>query len=249
MVAFALELETAAISHFPSGHCAPVIPLHHHAATPVAQRVEEHLWLVASEARRLARRLPHNVQAEDLVGAGCMGLMHAVRSYDSARGTEFPAYARFRIRGAMLDELRELDVLPRRARSSLNRLERNRRTFQAAHGREPTSHELASAARMTDRAVDQLLLLGERAQTAQPVDAVDPLDQESSTALEQVERREAVQHLAEAMGRLSPRQQEVLAAYYQRDLTFREIGASWGVTESRICQLHAEAVQALRKTL
>lgn len=162
MVAFALEPETATIQPFPSGHCAPVIPLHHHAATPVAHRVEEHLWLVASEARRMARRLPYNVQAEDLVGAGCMGLMNAVRTFDSARGTEFPAYARFRIRGAMLDELRELDVLPRRARSSLNRLERSRRSFQAAHGREPTSNELAGAARMTDRAVDQLLLLGER---------------------------------------------------------------------------------------
>ena len=209
--------------------------------------VEEHLHLVAQEARRLARRLPHSVLAEDLVGAGCMGLMHAVRSYDAARGTEFAAYARFRIRGAMLDELRELDVLPRRARAAMNRLERARHTFVAAHQREPTKQELAHAARITDGAVDQLLLMGERARSAQTADSMDIPVSESETTQDHAEQLETRRHLANAMARLSTRHQQVLAAYYQRELTFREIGASLGVTESRVCQIHAEAVNTLRQ--
>lgn len=211
--------------------------------------VQDHLALVTSEARRMARRLPGHVRAEDLVGSGCMGLMAAVERFDPLRGSEFTSFARLKIRAAMLDELRELDLLPRRARASLNRLERARRGFLGSHGREPTRTELAAHARMTDKAVEELLAMGERAHAAEPLEAADSCSHDGTTTLACAEHREAVSRLSDAVHHLSDRHQRVLAAYYQGDMTFREIGQRWGVTESRICQLHAEAVKELRKAL
>jgi RNA polymerase sigma factor for flagellar operon FliA len=221
------------------------------AAVPVPSQalVANHLWLVASETRRMARRLPGSLRAEDLVGSGCMGLLAAVERFDPNRGAEFSAFARLKIRAAMLDELRELDLLPRRARATLNKVERARRSFLAAHTREPTREELASAAQMTNKALDDVLALGERVHTHEPIERAETTVPDLYDSTDHTEHRETVVRLGEAISRLNERHQQVLHAYYQGDMTFREIGTRWGVTESRICQLHAEAVRELRGVL
>jgi len=189
------------------------------------------------------------VHAEDLVGSGSMGLLAAAERFDPLRGSEFSTFARLKVRAAMLDELRELDLLPRRARASLNRLDRTRRSFSAQHGREPTRAELAAAAELTVKVVDDLQALSERAHTQEPLEAVETHRTDNSNATERVEQNETARRLAQAIATLPERLQSVLNAYYQGDMTFREIGQKWGVTESRICQLHTEAVRELRKCL
>lgn len=197
----------------------------------------------------MARRLPSHVRAEDLIGSGCMGLLAAANRFDPSRGAEFASFARLKIRAAMLDELRELDLLPRRARASLNKLDRIKRTFTATQGREPSRLELAAAAQMTGKAVDELMSLSERAQAPEQLETAENLSCERTNLAEHAERNQSVARLSEAIKKLGDRHQQVLSAYYQGDMTFREIGQMWGVTESRVCQLHAEAVKALRKAL
>ncbi|MEW5848644.1 MAG: sigma-70 family RNA polymerase sigma factor [Myxococcota bacterium] len=209
----------------------------------------EQLAWVASEARRMARRLPRHVQPDDLLGAGCVGLMVAARQYDPARCADFQAFARLKIRAAMLDELRELDLLPRRARASLNHLARAERRFTAEKGRAPNREELGAEARMSAERVEALMAMAERARTTEPLEAADAQGRPDTTLLEYAEQRETSRRLAQAVERLTPRQQAVLAAYYQADMTFKEIGQRLGVTESRVCQLHTEAVKALRAFL
>ena len=193
------------------------------ASKAVLPTVEGHLALVTSEARRMARRLPGHVRTEDLVGSGCMGLMAAVERFDPMRGSEFSSFARLKIRAAMLDELRELDLLPRRARASLNRLERARRGFLGSHGREPSRSELAAHARMTDKAVEELLAMGERAHAAEPLEAADSCSHDGATTLACAEHRESVSRLADAVRHLSDRHQRVLAAYYQGAVSYTHL--------------------------
>lgn len=211
-----------------------------------ATLVEEHLGLVNSEARRLARRLPRNMQACELLAAGCVGLMAATQRYDASLGNGFGAFARLKIRAAMLDELRELDVLPRRARTALKRLEAARRAFVGRHGREPTRQELAAVCQLRPATVDQLTVMEgwthpspdwSAATSAQP------------SALEQTMDAQEVARLGEAMRSLGEKHREVLRAYYWENLTFRQIGERFGVTESRVCQMHREAVRTLRGRL
>lgn len=211
--------------------------------------VEGHLYIVASEARRMARRLPGHVRAEDLVGSGSMGLLAAAERFDATRCAEFAPFARMKVRAAMLDELRDLDLLPRRARASLNRIGRARRAFASQHGREPTRQELAASVEMTIEQLDELMTMNDRAHTSEPLEAVETHRVDPSVATDGHEKRETAQRLAQAIASLPQRLQQVLNAYYQGDQTFKEIGARLGVTESRICQLHAEAVRELRKCL
>jgi len=231
-------------------HTGPSIRLPATRPVPKGRElVEAQLSLVVSEARRMARRLPSHVKAEDLIGNGCMGLLAAAQRFDPSRGAEFASFARLKIRAAMLDELRELDLLPRRARASLNKLDRIKRGFTATHGREPSRLELAAASQMTAKAVDELMSLSERAQAPEQLEIAENHICERSNLAEHAERNQAVSRLTDAIKKLGARHQQVLSAYYQGDLTFREIGQLWGVTESRVCQLHAEAVKSLRRSI
>lgn len=215
-------------------------------ARAASTRVMENLDLIHQEARRLARRLPRHIQLGELLGAGCVGLLSAADRFDASRGHAFGVFARLKIRAAMLDELRELDVLPRRARTSLKHLERARRALAGQHGREPTRGELAVATGLDPSAVDNLLTMEETA-AGGPMHAASPHSPPSADSL--AEHTECVAHLGAAMLTLGERHQRVLQAYYWDNLTFREIGQRWGVTESRVCQIHGEAVRSLRRCL
>ncbi len=216
------------------------------AGGAASTRVMENLGLVQQEARRLARRLPRHIQMGELLGAGCVGLLSAADRFDASRGNAFGVFARLKIRAAMLDELRELDVLPRRARASLKHLERTRRALAGQHGREPSRGELAVATGLDPHTVDNLLAMEETA-AGGALHAAGPQGPPSADAL--AEHNECVEHLGAAMLSLGERHQRVLQAYYWDNLTFREIGHRWGVTESRVCQIHGEAVRSLRRCL
>jgi len=231
-----------------------------------AQRLEtrdelvmQNVALVKSLAQRLAQRLPSQVQVEDLVSAGVLGLIEAAGRYKSSLGVPFQAFARRRIHGAMLDALRDLDWAPR----SLRRLRRDVDSAVAAErarlGREPDAREIAAALGMTvsqyERALEQLRTLELAA--ARELDAptadgtpllefcVDP----GESAVQTIERQELRAHLAQAIGELPERERQILALYYEEELTLAEIGEVIGVCESRVCQLRGLAVSRLRTLL
>ncbi len=211
--------------------------------------VEQHLWLVKREATRMVRRLPRHIACEDLMGAGCLGLMRAAQRFDPSRGVTFDTFATFTVRGAIKDELRTMDVLPRRSRAGINRLQRARRAFSGAHQAPPSTPELAEAAGLAVETVETLLQLEHSARTPVDADGLDLMGCGAPAPQDAVERRDIVRRLAAAMGQLTPKQQQVLAQHYQADRTFKDIGAQLGVTESRACQIHAEALLALRDIL
>jgi RNA polymerase sigma factor for flagellar operon FliA len=221
--------------------------------------VMQNVALVKSLAQRLAQRLPSQVQVEDLVSAGVLGLIEAAGRYKSSLGVPFQAFARRRIHGAMLDALRDLDWAPR----SLRRLRRDVDSAVASErarlGREPEESEIASALGMTvaqyERALEQLRTLELAA--ARELDAptadgtpllefcVDP----GESAVQTIERQELRSHLAKAIGELPERERQILALYYEEELTLAEIGEVIGVCESRVCQLRGLAVTRLRTLL
>jgi len=221
--------------------------------------VMQNVALVKSLAQRLAQRLPSQVQVEDLVSAGVLGLIEAAGRYKSSLGVPFQAFARRRIHGAMLDALRDLDWAPRSLRRLRRDVDSAVASSRASLGREPEEQEIASALGMTvaqyERALEQLRTLELAA--ARELDAptadgtpllefcVDP----GESAVQTIERKELRAHLAKAIGNLPERERQILALYYEEELTLAEIGEVIGVCESRVCQLRGLAVSRLRTTL
>jgi RNA polymerase sigma factor for flagellar operon FliA len=182
--------------------------------------LQQHIPLVHKVAKRIARRLPHVVQLDELVSAGTLGLIDALTRFDPTRAQWFAQYAEIRIRGAILDELRHMDWLPRAERA------RVRRGEQAE-----TLHAVVSIDDVREDGFDS-------------VGSADDLS--PSAGLEHSAKK---QRLAAAIAALPHKQQQVLSLYYVEELTLKQIGELLGVTESRICQIHRAAVAALREEM
>jgi RNA polymerase sigma factor for flagellar operon FliA len=219
----------------------------------------EHVGLVKALAQRLAQRLPSQVEMNDLISVGVLGLIDAATRYRPSLGVPFDAFARRRVNGAMLDALRELDWAPR----SLRRLRREMDTAVASlrHrlGREPREEEIAEAMDLSvpayEKALEQLRTLdvGSVRQLDAPTPDGTPLIElcidSSEDAVAQLERKELKLHLARAIEELPERERQILAMYYQEELTLAEIGEVIGVCESRVSQLRSLAISRLRTLL
>jgi len=202
-------------------------------------------------AFRMARRLPPNVDVNDLIGAGTEGLLKAVQYYDAERYPLFEPYAKTRIRGAILDELRANDSLTRYGRSRMAEITNTIKELQHRLGRQPAEDEIA--ARMNIPLEQYQRLTGDlmRGPTLQGLSSVAADDAESGLATPDAVLLDTdlKRRLSEAMGKLSDRTQQVLALYYQEECTQAEIGQILGVTESRVCQILGEATARLRAML
>jgi RNA polymerase sigma factor for flagellar operon FliA len=203
-------------------------------------------------ARKLARRLPRHIRIDDLVGAGCQGLVAAYARFDGARADGFDAFAEFRIRGAMLDELRASDPLSRDQRTNAKKAVAATRALSSRLGRAPTAEEVAAELGIP------LDLYWER-QSAAAVGfsvSIDDDDSELGAQLsdphveaadEHLCRREARDAVTRAIATLPPRLARVLELHYGQGLTLRQIGEQFGVTESRVCQLETDAIRRIRE--
>jgi RNA polymerase sigma factor for flagellar operon FliA len=217
-----------------------------------------HLPQVKYIAERIGARLPASVDRDDLVGAGVMGLIDAVEKYDEARGVQFKTYAETRIRGAILDSLRELDWSSRGLRSRAREIERATRRIEQENGRMAEEEELAEALGMGLAAFQQLL--GElRGLTVVDIENKDedpsgakafqiPESPDRSPLVE-FEREENRAKLITAINKLGARERQVIALYYVEELTMKETGAVLGLTESRVSQIHTRALIHLRAAL
>lgn len=211
---------------------------------------ERFLPMIRRTAMRLVRKVPKHISVGDLVGYGWVGLMEA---YQRARPDmpieEFEAYASYRIRGAMLDYLRTLDPATRDLRRASKKLTETIRTLTAEHNRQPNEDEIAKSLEITvDDYHGLLQRIAQGGLARLEVLDLDQVDVETETLPvdEDVSRRELGSAVAQAIDTLPPKLQRILALYYQEDCTLREIGLILGVTESRVCQLHSEAMHRLR---
>jgi RNA polymerase sigma factor FliA len=218
--------------------------------------------LVKYVAGRLGSGLPAHVDEGDLVSYGLLGLIGAIERYDPTRDIKFETYAIARIKGAIIDELRALDWVPRSVRSRAREIERAITELEARLGTAPTDEQIAGKigisvdeleesltdiARSSIAALDELWSVsGEGDQ----ISLMDTIEDESGprpeAALDQTEMREA---LADAIARLPEREKLVVTLYYYEELTLREIGEVLGVTESRVSQLHTKAILRLKARL
>jgi RNA polymerase sigma factor FliA len=228
-------------------------------AADVASYVHQYTPLVRRLAHQMVARLPANVELDDMVQAGMMGLMDAAARFEVAHGTQFEVYAAQRIRGAMLDELRANDWMPRSARKSQRDIEGAIHRLEGRLKRAPVEAEVAAELGVT-LAEYQDMLNGARGSQLVYLDdlGIGPDDddylerhlvvdgQEPAAILRDKRFREA---LVTAIEELPERERLLMSLYHEQDMNLREIGAVMGVTESRVCQLHSQAVARLRAKL
>lgn len=220
--------------------------------------IEAHLPQVRYIADRLAAKLPPSVDRDDLIGAGVLGLLDAVEKFDPSRGVMFKTYAEMRVRGAMLDSLRHLDWAPRSIRQRAREVENAIRAIEQEKGRPPREEEIALALNLSIGEF-QSLLTELHGLTVTGLDRDDDdeggvrpqqiADDPGSTPLAFFERSEVRKLLTSAVDRLPERERQVVALYYIEELTMKEVGAVLGVTESRVSQIHTQAVLRLRSAL
>ena len=217
--------------------------------------VERHAELVRRIAHHLAARLPASVEVDDLVQAGMLGLIEAARNFDSDQGASFETYASIRIRGAMIDEIRKGDWTPRSVHRRTREAAEATRRIEQSTGRAATAAEIAEAlglapeeyARLLEDAVSgQVLSLDSHVEDHGDVEIPAAPGASPERGLQALQFRQA---LAEAIGQLPEREQLVLSLYYEQELNLKEIGAVLGVSESRVCQIHGQAVLRLRARL
>ncbi|WP_028453354.1 RNA polymerase sigma factor FliA [Chitinilyticum aquatile] len=222
------------------------------------ERVRQHAPLVRRIAYHMISRLPASVEVDDLIQVGMMGLMEAARNFDPDAGVQFETYASQRIRGAMLDELRSADWLPRQARRNMREIEATLHKLEHALGRAPSESEIAEAMGIPLTEYQDMLHDARGHQLVHYEDFGDSedndqLDQytadDSSNPLDMLSDLRFRQQLIDAIKLLPEREQLLMALYYDEELNLKEIGAVLGVTESRVCQLHSQAVARLRARL
>src|SRR5437868_5625059 len=231
-----------------------------HPTTPLRNRlVERYLPLVKYNAERIWQRLPEGVDLDDLISAGVFGLMDAIDAFDLTRGVKFETYCVPRIRGAMLDELRTMDWVPRLVRSKANKLEDARKTLEAELGRPPRPEELAGRLGVPLEQLDDLV--GEatavnlvslnkkwyETDSYKDVREIDILeDKKAEDPTHRLQNRDLMRLVTRGLNR---NERLIVILYYYEEMTMKEIGATLNLSESRVSQMHSSIVQRLQAHL
>lgn len=222
------------------------------------QRVEASLPFVESLARRMASTMPHSIDLGDLVQDGVLGLMDAANRFDEARGIKFETFAERRVRGAMIDALRR-DAWPRGVRRARRELEAAREQLRRELGAEPTISDLARRVGTDVPQLERMIVRINTIESTSPLANIETMDSSTLPAVlvpsepispdrlfEQGQTRGRVRT---ALAKLPARERRILSLYYFGEATMKQIGQEIGVNESRVSQLHARAIQRLRRLL
>jgi RNA polymerase sigma factor for flagellar operon FliA len=222
--------------------------------------IKEFAHIVKAIAYRLAFRLPAYMDAEDLVSVGIIGLMDAMDKYDPSREAKFKTYAEFRIRGAMLDEIRSMDWIPRSVHERVSLLQRTHTTLLNRLGRPPSDEEVAAEMNLSPAELDDFLVRSRGAillslddfnlqETEGPKILNMLADTHHPDPLALILNDRERERVTNAIRQLPEKERLVLTLYYYEELTMKEIGEILKVTESRVCQIHTKAVLNLRGKL
>jgi RNA polymerase sigma factor for flagellar operon FliA len=222
--------------------------------------IKEFAHIVKAMAHRLAYRLPAYMDAEDLVSVGIIGLMDAMDKYDPGREAKFKTYAEFRIRGAMLDEIRSMDWIPRSVHERVSLLQRTHSKLLNRLGRPPVDEEIAAEMKLSLEELDDFLVRS-RGAVLVSLDDINMHEPDGPKILDMLADRQhpdplAIilddrerERVADAIQQLPEKERLVLTLYYFEELTMKEIGKILKVTESRVCQIHTKAVLSLKGKL
>ena len=222
--------------------------------------IEHYMPLVKYTAERLFAKLPQNVELDDLTSAGVFGLVDAIEGFDLARGVKFETYCTTRVRGAILDELRAFDWVPRLVRTKAHKLDAALRKLEIDLGRDPTDKEVSDLlgipvnefdAMVKDASAVSIVSLSEKwpadeddSKTLRKIDILE--DKRQTKPIEYAQRKDFLQRV---VSMLVKKEREILLLYYFEDLTMREIGLTLDLSESRVCQLHTRIMDRLREHL
>jgi RNA polymerase sigma factor for flagellar operon FliA len=252
--------ELSVITATPSPTAQELWQRYHRQVDPDVENalIAKYLPLVTTAVARLAMTLPDHVDRDDLHSVGLVGLLQALRNFDPACGSSFETYARMRIRGAMLDELRRMDWMPRSIHEKARKLQNAMLQLEQQLGKPPTDGQMARALKIS--VPEYLQLLNEiRPAAFVCLDALNSSDDSDGGSLheiigntaaedpvEQTSQHELKQVIFERLKELPPMQRKVLALYYVEDMHLREIAEAFNLTESRICQIHSQAILTIR---
>jgi RNA polymerase sigma factor FliA len=222
-------------------------------ASDVSALVAEHASLVKRIAYHLSSRMPESVNKEDLIQAGMVGLLEAIRSYDPSQGASFKTYAGIRIRGSMLDEVRRSDWTPRSVHKKARMVAQTIREIENQTGRDARATEVAQRLNLEIDEYHQILQdalncrifsIEELTQTG--VEALEELGDVENAPIEGLTQVGFKSALTNAIAGLPERERLVISLYYDEELNLREIGEAMGISESRVCQINSQAMLRLR---
>ncbi len=221
--------------------------------------VEQYLPLVKYNGERIWARLPEGVELDDLISAGIFGLMDAIDAFDLSRGVKFETYCVPRIRGAMLDELRTMDWVPRLVRSKASKLAEATKTLETKLGRHPTEQELASHMELSVPELEKMMLEANavnlislnkkwyETDSYKDVREIDILeDKKGEDPTRRIQKNDLMRLVTKGLNR---NERLIIILYYYEELTMKEIGATLDLSESRVSQMHSSIMQRLKNQL
>ncbi len=220
--------------------------------------IVQYIYLVKYAVGRIKMTLPNGISMEDIAGYGVEGLINAVERFSVDKNTKFETYALIRIRGTILDRIRSEDFLPRSVRTKLKKIKQAQEDLKQTLGRMPTTREVAEALDMEVDKVIQLMsedvtvssIYDKQGSSDDSLEVIDTIrDEQGQTPYEAAEEKNVKQELENALKRLPERERNIMVLYYQENMTLKEIGQMLGMSESRVCQLHAQSIVKLKNIL
>lgn len=220
--------------------------------------IVQYIYLIRYVVGRVKVTLPATISVEDIAGYGVEGLINAIERYSPQKNTRFETYALIRIRGSILDRIRSQDFLPRSVRKKIKDIKNAQEHLKQELGRMPTTQEVAGFLDMEPEKVTQILsedttmtsLYDKKGASDDSVEIIDTIqDTNKLNPQEQAEEKNVKHELERALRRLPERERIIMVLYYQENMTLKEIGETISMSESRVCQLHAQAIMKLKNIL
>ncbi len=220
--------------------------------------IVQYIYLIKYVVGRFKVTLPNGISMEDIAGYGVEGLINAIERFSVDKNTKFETYALIRIRGTILDRVRSEDFLPRSVRSKLKKIKQAQEELKQQLGRMPTTREVAEVLEMDVDKVAQLMsedvtvssIYDKQGSSDDGLEVIDTIqDTHGLTPYEVAEEKNVKQELENALKRLPERERNIMVLYYQENMTLKEIGQMLGMSESRVCQLHAQSIVKLKNIL
>ncbi len=220
--------------------------------------IVQYIYLVRYAVGRVKVSLPSTISIEDIAGYGVEGLINAIERFSPQRNTRFETYALIRVRGAILDKIRSQDFLPRSLRRKIKEIKQATEYLKQELGRMPTTSEIANYLDMDVEKVTQIMsedvvvtsIYDKKGNSEDSMEIIDTIeDTNKLTPHEQMEEKNVKSDLQKALQRLPERERTLMVLYYQENMTMKEIGETMGMSESRVCQLHAQAIMKLKNIL